>query len=249
MSEIVHLDPEMAEELAETPEVQPEVKDEKPSESAEEHEEGGEEEHEDKPKKKTGSQRAREIAQRERERAARLEGENEALRRQLGIKPEEKKVLPAGKPRVDDFDTHEAFVEALTDWKVDQKFQAQTQKQDQTSKNQTWEQRKEAARSKYEDFDEVLDASGDVPMSPVMAEAMLGSEVGGDLAYHFATHPEDAKKIAAMSAYEAGRAIAKIEAGFSTQPKPKPTSAPKPPSPVKTPASAPPRDADGFEVY
>ena len=249
MSDFQILDPAPVEETpVETPPVET-PKPEEPVEPTEGHEEGNEGQQEPIHKKKTGSQRAREQAQRERDQRIRLEAENEALRRQLGIKPEPKPVTTDGEPNVDDFESPAAYYKALARWEVKQELTAQTSKQQQTQKNEVWEQRKDAARAKYDDFDEALDSAVDTPMSPVMAEAMLGSEVGGDLAYHFATHPEEAKKIASMSAYEAGKAISRLESAYSVTNKPKPTSAPKPPSPVKAPASAPPRESDGMEVY
>src|SRR5690242_3493900 len=95
-------------EVVETPET--------PAPEAEEAEPEAEEpEHAEAPKKKTGSQRAREALQREREARLRVEAELASLKG--GNKPVER---PSGRPQADDFETHEAFVEALTDYKVSQ---------------------------------------------------------------------------------------------------------------------------------
>lgn len=250
MEDIINQDPQTVEVAVEEVKTVPEKQ-------VEQHEEGQEqrEEHEDgvddgKPKKKTGSQRAREAAQRERERAAKLEGENEALRRQLGITKSEPKTEPrSGEPRIEDFEDYGTYTKALTRWEVQEQIAANTKKTEQTQSSQSWEQKKQLARSKYDDFDDVLDSAAQLPMSEVMSQALLGSEVGGDIAYHLASHHEEARKIAGLPPYEAAKALAKIEAAYSVEQKTKTTGAPRPPVPVQATPTMPVKDTDGMMVY
>lgn len=59
---------------------------------------------------------------------------------------------------------------------------------------QQYEAAKVAARAKYPDFDQVLGATT-VGLSPVMNHAILTSPHSAEIAYHLATHPEDAQSI------------------------------------------------------
>lgn len=204
------------------------------------------EEHAERSRKKTGSQRAREAAQRERERAIRLEAENEALRRQLNGGKEESKaaVTPVDKPKpkAEDFDTHEDYLDALSDWKVDVKL-AERERNAQAEKlAQSWEEKKSAARQKYDDFDEVFN---EAPMpGPIVAGALLKHAAGVEIGYYLAKNPDTYKRLNAMKdpidvAYE----MASIASKIATPEKTKATSnAPRPPAPVRAAAPVPAKD-------
>jgi len=63
----------------------------------------------------------------------------------------------------------------------------------------SWQERRESAAKKYEDFDEVTQ-NPDLPFVPgsPMAHAILNREDGAELAYYLGKHPEEANKIARM---------------------------------------------------
>jgi hypothetical protein len=63
------------------------------------------------------------------------------------------------------------------------------------------------------DFHDVLAAS-DVPMTSIMQQAIMESENGPRLAYHLATNPADAERIAGMTPIGAVRALTLIEEGL-----------------------------------
>lgn len=207
------------------------------------------EEHAQKAHKKTGSQRAREAAQREREARIRAEAQLEALRGQLGDKKPEAVPIPnTGKPRAEDFETHEAFVEALTDYKLEQKLADREQKQKVAERTNAWESQKEAARTKYPDFDEVFN---EAPMPvPVVAGAMLKHPAGVEIGYYLAKNPTDYRRIQALTdPVEIGFEMAAIAARIAPD-KPKSASnAPKPPVPVTAPPVTQQRQASRHEVY
>lgn len=161
-----------------------------------------------------------------------LKAENESLKRmQSGQQPPQQStpakpaVVDDGKPKVTDFQTHEAFVEALTDWKAKaivgdefkkredavQKTEAQKKHQE---KIDSFEKQKEAAKEVHPDFDEVLSQFDDIPVNPAIHGAMLDSDKGAEIAYYLASNPEEFEKLNSrgMGILEVNRAIAKIEA-------------------------------------
>jgi len=207
-------------------EVKPVVEEEPATASGEET--PAEVEAEEAPRKKPGSQR-------EREKRIALEAEVRVLREQMaGIKPADAP-KPEGRPTADQFASHEEWIEAVTDWKVDQKLQAREAEKSKTAAMTAWEAKKEAAREKYEDFDDALESAN---ASPIVLQALLESDTGADLAYHLATHPKELKEINTLGTRAAIHALDALEQRL-TAPKPKPTSkAPPPLVPVAPSAGA-----------
>jgi post-segregation antitoxin (ccd killing protein) len=218
----------------------------------------------EKPKSKGGFQK----------RIDKLVAQKAELERQLAeagkisstaAKPIETKPVEAapadGKPKAENFDTYEAYVEALSDWKFDQKEQARSkaeterrQAEAQKTAQDAWQERLKEARSRYEDFDEVLAGSDDVPVSQAMNQAIFESEYGADVVYYLAGNPTEAARIAQLSPSAAARAIGKIEAGLekaAPKEKPKTSRAPEPIQPVgrKATTSTKPLDQMDFQDY
>ncbi len=139
-----------------------------------------------------------------------------------------------GKPVAANFTTYEEFVEALTDWKADQRDALRAQVEAQTSAAATVKTQVEAARLAHPDYDDVV--TNDIPISPAMAEVLVGMETGAEVAYYLGSNPTEAARIAKLSPAQAGVALAKIEAGLTPSaepPKPK-TAQSKAPAPPKT---------------
>ena len=125
-------------------------------------------------------------------------------------------------------------MEALTDWKVEQKLGERDQRQEAATQATTWQQRVDAAKADIPDFDEVL-AGSTAPMSQAMAQVIKESDMGPKMAYHLTQHPEESARIAGMSPLAAARELGKIEAALSAPkeaPAKKVTSAPTPPTPI-----------------
>jgi hypothetical protein len=141
------------------------------------------------------------------------------------------------KPKVEDFGTYDDYVDALTDWKVDQRMNAANkkagdqnqQKQDnqqqrtpqnqQTEPHMNEEAKKQALEFKKSgvekfgaDFDEMLEAAQrtEFAATDVMLEAIIESGVGPDIAMHLYDNPEESFRIANLSAYRQGKEIGKI---------------------------------------
>lgn len=92
----------------------------------------------------------------------------------------------------------------------------------------------EQGRKQYADFDEV--ALGQEIFSPVMQEFVLQSEQCSELAYRLGQDPDEAERIAALSAVQAIRELVNIEAAISgngTNKQQKTKSEP-PPEPIRT---------------
>lgn len=207
-----------------------------------------------KPKAKKGFQRRVEKLN-QRINAAQQEAEywrREALKNATAREAPEKTdtAKPAdteGRPKADDFETHEAFVEALTDWKVDQaekkraeretKSRAETEAQRIDREHAT---RVQSFREKHDDFDEVLqEGLSDLSPSPALEHVIKSSDHGPELLYALAKDPKEAARIARLVPMALAKEIGKLEARIATeasaaktQSPNKITNAPKPLSPV-----------------
>ncbi len=136
------------------------------------------------------------------------------------------KAAPAvGKPKQDDFDTYDDYVEALTDWKTDQKLaareeaakKADEERQVQTAAAQELDKRKSSiarAAEKYPDWHEKVAAAQNVPFNQQMGLYAGESEVGPELIYYLATHADKCAEIAALPPAKALLEMAKLEASY-----------------------------------
>lgn len=146
------------------------------------------------------------------------------------------------KPTPDQFDDHNLYVEALTDWKVTDRLSKelnardaqQAERQQATEREATWAERQTAARTVMPDYDEVVGAS-DAPLAAHVAQALKDSENGPALAYHFAKNPEVLERLNGMDVRMADREIGRIEARLQT---PKPAASAEPVKLTKTPTPA-----------
>ena len=155
----------------------------------------------------------------------------------------------AKKPEAAEFADYGEFVEALADWKAEQKVNAaldqreakSAEKQTVERRAATWEGRQTEARKQFADYDAVLSAS-DVPIAPHVGEALLESEFGPQLARHLALNPAIADKLNAMAPMNAAREIGRLEASMEPQTAAAPQQTARltnAPPPAKTIASAP----------
>ena len=161
------------------------------------------------------------------------------------------------RPKQDDFEDFEKFLEARDEWVASKtKFEITTQlaaeaatAREAQAKAQAMAEQKAAddayfarvdkAREKYADFDDVIEANKDLLLPGVVLAHIKASEVGPELLRHLATHHKLAAELAAMGA--AGRtgaalvAVGKIEAALEAAATPAPVAAvPETPKPGKT---------------
>lgn len=139
-----------------------------------------------------------------------------------------------GEPAAEDFEDHKEYVRALARYEAKQILAEERAAAQEKAKASTWAERATAAKAEMPDFDEVM-ASSTAPMSHAMAEAIKESDIGPKVAYHLAQHPEEAARLANMSATSAAREIGRIEAALlapKEAPTKKVTTAPTPPNPI-----------------
>lgn len=172
----------------------------------------------------------------------RLKAELEQLKAQFAPKQEA--------PDISQFDTMDDYVEALTEYKLQQKAQsAQNQQAKQTQAQaiaQDWVAKVDKARSVAPDFDEVFSNVADVPFAQVALDAVAQHPKGAEIAYILGKDPSEAYRIAALAPYQQLMAIGEV-AARANLPKPKTVStAPAPVKPVSGGASnsAPPADME-----
>ena len=214
----------------------------KPEEGDEGDDQGGEEKPQEKPKR-SARERINELTKRAHE------AEREAQRWREAA--ERKTADPSEKPNPDKFGSYDEYVEALADWKADQRVAESFKRRDAErsqaaearaaeAKAQAWAERQSEFREATPDYDAVVGKSA-VQIAPHVVDTLLDSESGPELAYHLAKRPETVKRINALSPLSAARELGRIEATLSNPAAPqiKPASkAPAPITPVRSSAPA-----------
>ena len=141
---------------------------------------------------------------------------------------------------VDQFESPEAYAEALAYQKAEELIAKREAAKQQSAVLESYQEREESAREKYDDFEQVA-YNPKLPITNVMAEAIQSSDIGPDLAYYLGSNPKDAERISRMSPLSQAKEIGKIEAKLSSNPPvKKTTSAPAPISPVTARSSGAP---------
>lgn len=197
--------------------------------------------------------------------AERVRRENEELRSKLeALSARAEPIKEEPRPKRDAFASDEDYLEAVSDWKANQKLaerereHAEAQaKAAQTQLTKQWQAAQARAIAEIDDYKTVIEAS-DVQLPGHLHQAILESEVGPHMAYYFAKHPDEAKRFAAMSPTTALRQLGKLEDRLmedDPKPEPKPTPAPEkskappPVTPVKDGRALDPGPAQNFEEY
>ena len=135
---------------------------------------------------------------------------------------------------VDQFESPEAYAEALAEQKAQRLIQEREIKAQQAQLLEAYHDREEAAREKYADFEQVA-YNPKLPITEIMAETIRASDAGPDLAYWLGSNPQEAARISRLSPFLQAKEIGKIEAKLSDNPPvKKSSSAPAPISPVTT---------------
>ena len=141
---------------------------------------------------------------------------------------------------VDQFESPEAYAEALAYQKAEELLAKREAAKQQSQVLESYQEREEAAREKYDDFEQVA-YNPKLPITNVMAETIQSSDIGPELAYYLGTNPKDAERISRMTPLAQAKEIGKIEAKLAAEPPVKrTTSAPAPISPVTARSSGSP---------
>jgi hypothetical protein len=161
----------------------------------------------------------------------RLAREQRKWEREQAQRGAEKQIVPADLPSPDQFQSpndYAEFIRAEADKLVQQREAAKQQSQILES----YQEREEQARDKYDDFEQVA-YNPNLTITNVMAETIQHSDIGPDLAYYLGSNPKDAERISRLSPFMQAKEIGRIEAKLADNPPvKKTTSAPAPISPV-----------------
>lgn len=140
--------------------------------------------------------------------------------------------VPAELPPADQFESPEAYAEALAEKRAQELIAQREAAKQQAVIMEQYHDKEEEVRGKYDDFDQVA-YNPNLPITDVMAETIRASEIGPELAYHLGSNPKEAERIARLSPFLQAKEIGKIEAKLADAPPVKKTSsAPAPISPV-----------------
>ena len=174
----------------------------------------------------------------------RLRAELDFLRSQQPqqAQPAQQAQQPSQAPKLEQYNSIEEYLDALADHKASQKFdhlakereakESQTRQQQEVAKlHESYTKQTEQARQAYSDFDDVVQ-DPDLPISQAMAEAIMRSSNGADVAYYLGKNPDQAARIASLDPFSAAVEIGRIAATV-VRPQPRKTSnAPPPIQPV-----------------
>ncbi|MCK5616762.1 hypothetical protein KAR91_83645 [Candidatus Pacearchaeota archaeon] len=149
------------------------------------------------------------------------------------VEPEKPKPSEKPRPQEEDFEKYDDYIDALTDWKVDVKLDAQaTQVKEKEISGETAEAEKafkgklDVAREKYSDFDDIA-LNINVPITEAIVDILHDTENPGEIAYYLGKNAKECRTIANMTPIQAVRAIDKIGAEIAKE-------LAKNPPPVKT---------------
>ena len=162
----------------------------------------------------------------------RLAREQRKWEREQALRSAEKQVVPADLPSPDQFQSPNDYAEFIR-MEADKLVQQREAAKQQSQVLESYQEREEQARDKYDDFEQVA-YNPNLTITNVMAETIQHSDIGPDLAYYLGSNPKDAERISRLSPYMQAKEIGKIEAKLADNPPvKKTTSAPAPISPVK----------------
>lgn len=124
------------------------------------------------------------------------------------------------KPQAESFETQEEYIEALTDWKIDQKEaqrnkpQATAKKEEQSEALNDWVLKREKAVVKYTDFEKnevQIERVARHYKNPNLATLIVESEKSIELVQHLGKNPETLERIAKLSPISLAKEIGRIE--------------------------------------
>jgi len=140
---------------------------------------------------------------------------------------------PAAPPLApDDFESAQQYAEALAEQKARELLAQRETAQQQAAILESYKDREEEARDRYEDF-ELVAYNPNLPVTDVMAQAIQASDIGPEVIYWLGSNPKEASRISQLSPVLQAKEIGKIEANLTSNPPVKKTStAPAPLAPV-----------------
>jgi hypothetical protein len=145
-------------------------------------------------------------------------------------------------PPADQFESVDAYAQALAEKKAQELVQQRDFERQQSELLESYAEREESARDKYEDFERVV-YNPNLRVTTAMAQTIQASDLGPDIAYYLGSNPKEADRIARLSPILQAKEIGKLEAKLVTDPPVvrKSTKAPDPIAPVNASRSNAPK--------
>ena len=201
----------------------------------------------EQPHKKTGSQRARERAEREAALRMQAERERDELRAQLeGLN---KPTVDPTEPQLENFEDLASWKAALTEHAskkaaadAEAKFKADQQEREFEAKQASWREADAKFSATKPDWDDAMEDLQEVvqglnpqnaPGFGALDAALSTSDIAPALKYHLGKNPEEFRHMASLDPIGAVKALARLEIRLS-EPK-QPTTETKPPSKAPLP--------------
>ena len=126
----------------------------------------------------------------------------------------------------------QAQIEHLAEKKAAEKL-AQRERQTQQERTaEAFAEKAEKAQTKYPDFQAVV-SNPTLTINDAMAEFITDSDSGAEIAYFLGKNPHRAADIASMSPVKAAIAMLDIQNQLAAKPKPQPSNAPAPITPIE----------------
>ena len=141
-------------------------------------------------------------------------------------------IAPTEIPSPDQFDSTDAYIDALVANKAEQMIQQRETQRQHASVAESYHALEEKALDKYDDFEQVV-YNKNLRITDTMADVIRMSDIGPDVAYYLGVNEKEASRISDMSPVLQAREIGRIEAKLTANPPTKRTTpAPAPISPV-----------------
>jgi hypothetical protein len=139
-----------------------------------------------------------------------------------------------GKPSRTLYASDEAYIDALTDWKLERR-DAKASAERQHEQNRSLAQKTEsiyADAEKLPGFDR--EAFDELPLTRSMVEALIDSDNAARLMHHMSANPDDVDRIAKLSPARQAAELGKLEATLASKP---PLKTSKTPDPIGDPTA------------
>ena len=124
---------------------------------------------------------------------------------------------PVAPPEADQFDSVEAYADALALQKAEELVKQRDVKQQQSVLVEAYHDREEEARGRYNDFEQVA-YNPNLPITAAMAETIQSSEIGPDMAYYLGVNPKEADRISKLAPFVQAKELGRLEAKLLSEP-------------------------------
>lgn len=150
---------------------------------------------------------------------AEARAERQSLKRERDMlerfTPQQQAPQAETRPPRDKFANDEEWVEAVTDWKLDQRDRKanELRAEDELRANSNKTEKIYAQAEKLPGFDR--QTFEDLPLTPVIAQTIVDSDIPAQLMAYMASNPDDVERIAKLSSARQAAEIGRLEAKLS----------------------------------